>query len=381
MLATFDPTAPSFGAERAEIYRQLRDEQPVFYDQDHETWFLSRFADVFAAATDPATFSSVTSDASAFLPILNHLDDPRHGELRRLVSRAFTPARVKALEQGIRQLIDGYLDRYLAAGGGDLISGFSGPFAATVIGRLIGIPEDRLEDFRSLTDQLLVLGQRGDMDETIAVAAQIYAGFNDLLETRRQNPEDDLMSALVGVQRDGDLSDTELLGFCFLLVAGGNDTTANAIANGWLLLLEHPEAMAELANRRELLPAAVEEIVRLRPPAETHARNTTRDVELHGTVIPIGARVQFLWGAANLDEREFDRPDVLDIHRRVDRHLSFGRGAHFCLGASLARLETQLALNGLLDRGRQLELAEPATRLPSPWAFGFERVVLRPLSG
>jgi hypothetical protein len=189
------------------------------------------------------------------------------------------------------------------------------------------------------------------------------------------------MSALVGVQRDGDLSDTELLGFCFLLVAGGNDTTANAIANGWLLLLEHPEAMAELANSRELLPAAVEEIVRLRPPAETHARNTTRDVELHGTLIPMGARVQFLWGAANLDEREFDRPDEFDIRRRVDRHLSFGRGSHFCLGAALARLETLLALNGLLDRCRHLGLAEPATRLPSPWAFGFERVVLRPLSG
>jgi cytochrome P450 len=378
MLATFDPTAPAFGVEREAIYCQLRDEQPVFYDQEHDTWFLSRFADVFAAATDAATFSSVTSDAEALLPILNHLDDPRHGELRRLVSRAFTPARVTSLGQSIRDLVDEYLDSYLASGAGDLISRFSGPFAATVIGRLIGIPKDRLEEFRHLTDQLLVLGQRAAMDETIAVAAQIYAGFNDLLEARRQKSEDDLMSALVAVQRDGDLSDTELLGFCFLLVAGGNDTTANAITNGWLLLLEHPEAMTELADRRELLPAAVEEILRLRPPAETHARNTTRDVELHGTVIPSGARVQFLWGAANLDEREFDHPGDFDIHRHIDRHLSFGRGSHFCLGASLARLETRLALDGMLDRCRHLELAEPVTRLPSPWAFGFERVTLQP---
>jgi cytochrome P450 len=242
---------------------------------------------------------------------------------------------------------------------------------------LIGIPEDRLAEFRHLTDQLLVLGSRGAMDETVTVAAQIYMGFNDLLEARRKKAEDDLMSALVAVQRDGDLSDTELLGFCFLLVAGGNDTTANAINNGWLLLLDHPAALAELAEDRELISGAVEEIVRLRPPAETHARNTTRDVELHGTVIPKGARVQFLWGAANLDDREFDNPEVFDIHRRIDRHLSFGRGAHFCLGASLARLETSLALSGMLDRCRHLELAEPVNRLPSPWAFGFERVMLR----
>jgi cytochrome P450 family 130 len=377
MLATFDPTAPAFGAEREAIYRQLRDNQPVFYDAQHETWFLSRFEDVFAAATDPAVFSSVTSDAEALLPILNHLDDPRHGELRRLISRAFTPARVSALEQSIREVADGLLDKYLSAGGGDLVSSFSGPFASTVIGRLIGIPADRLEEFRHLTDQLLVLGSRGAMDETMAVAAQIYLGFNDLLEARRQRAEDDLMSALVAVQRDGDLTDTELLGFCFLLVAGGNDTTANAITNGWLLLLDHPEAMAELAEHRELIPGAVEEIVRLRPPAETHARNTTCDVELHGTVIPKGSRVQFLWGAANLDEREFDNPEVFDIHRRIERHLSFGRGAHFCLGASLARLETKLAFNSLLSRCRRLELAEPVNRLPSPWAFGFERVMLR----
>ena len=266
MLKTFDPTAPAFGAERSEIFRQLRDHQPVFYDEKSETYFLSRFADVFAAATDPATFLSVTREADTLLPILNHLDDPRHGELRRLVSKAFTPERVKALEDNVGQLVADLLDKYLAAGAGDLMSGFSSPFASTVIGRLIGIPEDRLEMFRSLTDQLMTLGQRGEIDETMAVAAQIYGGFDELLNLRREQPEEDLMSALVAVQREGDLSDTELLGFCFLLVAGGNDTTANAIANGWCLLLDHPDSLAELADNRYLVPDAVEEIVRLRPP-------------------------------------------------------------------------------------------------------------------
>jgi cytochrome P450 len=378
MLKTFDPTAPTFGAERSAIFRQLRDRQPVFYDEPTETYFLSRFDDVFAAATDPATFSSVTSDASSLLPILNHLDDPRHGELRRLVSKAFTPARVKALEESIRQLAVDLLDKYLAGGGGDLISRFSGPFASAVIGRLIGIPEDRLEAFRHLTDQLLILGQRGEEEATMAVAAQIYAGFDELLNLRREKSEDDLMSALIAVQREGDLSDTELLGFCFLLVAGGNDTTANAIANGWCLLLEHPESMQALAKDRDLISQAVEEIVRLRPPAETHARCVMRDLELHGTVIRRNARVQVLWGAANLDEREFDEPEVFDIRRRIDRHLAFGRGSHFCLGASLARLETRIALNGLLDKCAHLELVEPPVRHPSPWAYSFEKVMLRP---
>ncbi|HET6735569.1 MAG TPA: cytochrome P450, partial [Mycobacterium sp.] len=369
MLKTFAPTVLTFDAERSAIFRQLRDYQPVFYDEPTETYFLSRFDDVFAAATDPATFSSVTSDASSLLPILNHLDDPRHGELRRLVSKAFTPARVNALEEKIRQLAVDLLDKYLAGGGGDLISGFSGPFASTVIGRLIGIPEDRLESFRHLTDQLLILGQRGEEEATMAVAAQIYAGFDELLNLRREKSEDDLMSALTAVQRDGDLSDTELLGFCFLLVAGGNDTTANAIANGWCLLLEHPESMQELAEDRDLIPQTVEEILRLRPPAETHARCMMRDLELHGIVIPKNARVQVLWGAANLDDREFAQPEVFDIRRRIDRHLAFGRGSHFCLGASLARVETRIALNGLLDKCAHLELVEPPVRHPSPWAY------------
>jgi len=380
VLKTYDPTDTRFGAERSEIFRQLRDHQPVFYDEASETYFLSRFDDVFAAATDPATFSSVTSDASSLLPILNHLDDPRHGELRRLVSRAFTPARVKALEDSIRQLVKELLTKYLAAGAGDLISGFSGPFASTVIGRLIGIPEDRLETFRHLTDRLIVLGQRGEAGETMAVAAQIYAGFDELLNLRRELPESDLMSALIAVQREADLSDAELLGFCFLLVAGGNDTTTNAIANGWCLLLEHPESMAELVNDRALLPQAIEEIVRLRPPAETHARCMMRDLELHGTVIPKGARVQVLWGSANLDEREFDQPETFDIRRRIDRHLAFGRGTHFCLGAPLARLETRLALDGLLDRCSHLQLMEEPVRHPSPWAYSFKQVMLRPPS-
>jgi len=372
MIVTFDPADVNFATERSSIYRWLRDDRPAFYDAERQTWLLSRFADVYAAATDPATFSSVTEEAAVMLPMLNQLDAPRHTKLRRMVSRAFTPAGIAMLEDSIRVLARDLLDRLLGCGGGDLIAGFAGPYTSTVIGRMIGIPEARLDDFRNLTDQLLVMD--GD---TMATAAQIYGAFEQLLCERRAEPRDDLMTALLEVQRDGEISDLEMLGFCFLLVAGGNDTTANLIANGWVLLLEHPDAMAMLASDHGLLPGAIEEMLRLNPPAETHVRNTTCQVSLHGVDIPEQARVQLLWGSANLDEREFERAEEFDVLRRNDRHLSFGHGSHFCLGSSLARLEARVAFEALLDGARGLTLVEPPVRLRSTWAYGYERVELR----
>ena len=378
MVVTFDPTDAGFAVDRGEIYRWLRDKRPVFYDEARDTWVLSRFDDVYAAAIDHVTFSSATEEANTLLPMLNLVDPPRHTELRRLVSRAFTPARVAGLETTSRDLAHDLLSRYATDGGGDLMSGFSAPYAATVVGRIIGIPEDRLEVFRERTDQLLVLGQRGEMEPMFQVAADIYGLFEQLLEERRSSPGDDLVSALLDVQRDGGLSDAELLGFCFLLVAGGNDTTSNLIGNGWVLLLSNPETLDAVVADRALVPPAIEEMLRVAPPAETHVRTTTKAVELHGTRIPEGARVQLVWGAANLDEREFDDPERFDIRRNAERHLAFGHGAHFCLGAALARLEARLAFGALLDRCRDFELAAPPVRLPSPWAFGYERVELRP---
>jgi cytochrome P450 len=371
----FDPTVATFGQDRAAIYRRLRDESPVLFDAARETYVLSRFADVYAAVSDAGTYSSVAAEADVLLPMLNYLDAPRHRQLRRLVSRAFTPSRIRAQEMYIRGVVRQLLDDYLATGAGDLIAGFAGPLAATVVGRLIGIPEGQLLSFRHLTDQLLLAGQLGGTEPLQSVAAEIYALFAGLLDERRTAPTDDLMSALLAVQRDGGLTDEEVLGFCFLLVGGGNDTTTNLIANGWHLLLQNMSAMEEVAADRELLPGAIEEMLRLRPPAESHARTTTRDVELHGVTIPRGARVQLLWGAANLDEREFIHPDVFDI-RRTPRHLSFGHAAHFCLGAALARLESRLAFDALLQRCQHLQLVAPPERVPSPWAFAFDGLML-----
>jgi cytochrome P450 family 130 len=377
MASIFDPTLASFAIDRESVYRKLRDEFPVYHDIERDTWVLSRFEDVRQAATDAETFSSGASEAAVLLPMLNYLDAPRHSQLRRLVSRAFTPSRVADMEGLVQRTVDRLLDRYIDLGGGDLIANYSGPLAANVVGGMIGIPDNEIDDFRELTDRLLLVGQQGDTADLAEVASSIYGMFQTLLSVRRREAEDDLMSALVGVQSDGAISDDEVLGFCFLLVGGGNDTTSNLIANGWLLFLEHPDQRDLVDGDRSKLPNAIEEMLRLRPPAESHARTTTRPVDLHGTTIPEGSRVQLLWGAANLDEREFSRPDEFNITRSA-RHLTFGLGPHFCMGASLGRLEARIALEGLLDRAPKLVLSEPPKRLRSPWAYAFEAVNLIP---
>jgi len=376
MALVFEPTSSTFAGERVEVYRRLRDEYPVFHHREHDCWVLSRFGDVYAAAADPATFSSVAAESDVLLPMLNYLDAPRHAELRRLVTRALTPTHIASLESSIVALSDSLLDDYLGAGGGDIIAMFAAPLVSTVVGRMIGIPEEQISDFRALTDRLMLLGQQGAARDLQEVAAEIYSAFSRVLVQRQDSPSNDLISALVKVRGEGDLSDEELLGFCFLLVGGGNDTTANLIANGWVLLMSNPKAMGALTSDRTLLPGAIEEMLRLNPPAENHARTATRDITLHDMTIPKGSRVQLLWGAANLDQREFPDPDRFDILRRPNRQLAFGHGPHFCLGAPLARLEARIAFNSLLNRCSELELREEPARLRSPWAYGYERVDL-----
>ena len=374
---TYEPTSELFAEQRAETYRRLRDEQPVFYDELADRWLLTRFADVFAAVSDSATFSSAAVEGEMLLPMLNFMDAPKHTTMRKLVSRAFTPRRVADMEPAIRSLVADYLGKFLAAGGGDLITDFAGPMVSTVVGRMIGIPDDDIEGFRHLTDQLLLVGQDGQTEKLMTIAAQIYGSFAEVLRLREREPGNDLISALIEIKREGDLTDEELLGFCFLLVSGGNDTTTNLIANGWVMLADNPGSLAELHRDRSLVPGAIEEMLRLAPPAENHARTTTCDVELHGQVIPAGARVQLLWGAANLDEREFPDPERFDIRRRPNRHLTFGHGAHFCLGANLARLEGRIAFEALLDKGLGLTLPTRPVRIPSPWACAYQRVTLQ----
>ena len=224
----------------------------------------------------------------------------------------------------------------------------------------------------------MTLNELGSSTTLAEVSENIYRLFGELLVRRRVEPANDLMTALIEAQVDERaLSEEELLGFCFLLVSGGNDTTTHLIGHLAVLLAQHPEQRQLLLEDRSLIPNAIEEALRIEPPAQQHVRVITRDVELYGQVMPAGSHVLLLWGAANHDEREFDDPDRFDITRRSERHLAFGLGPHFCLGASLARLEARVALEAMLDRFPRFELDEEPEHATCWVLRAFERLPIR----
>jgi len=371
----YDPTTPQFQLEMHEVYRVLRDDHPVYRDPDHRFFAVSRFADVWSAVHDWATFSSDhVVEADALMPQMIYMDPPRHTDLRALVSRAFTPKRIADLEPRIRELAAELVDALLAAGGGDLVHDFAAPLPSTIAGELIGVPPEHLESFRSWTEQFIAISGPEDF---AGAAANIYELFAELLADRRRAPRDDLMSALIAAEVDGErLSDEELLGFSFLLLIAGNDTTTSLIGNGAELLARHPDQRAELRDDPTLIPGAIEEMLRIEAPTQVLPRTAMRDTELHGVEIPEGSRVMLIWGAANLDDREFPEPERFDVHRKVTRHLAFGHGAHHCLGAALARLEGRVAFEELLRRAPDYEVAGTPTWYPSNWARAYEHLLV-----
>jgi cytochrome P450 len=367
----WDWARPDFQERLHEIYRGLRDRQPLAKSPSG-FWAVSRFEDVFAIASDPASYSSERTVISppGLVPTIQSLDPPRHDRLRALVSLAFTPSRVRAMEPRVREIARALLEPLLEAGRGDLLAQYARHIPSQVIGEMIGIPRERIPDFLHWTEAMVELPQGKTQSEAIRnPAASIYAEFAALLEQRRRTRQGDLMSALIDARIDGtELTQEELLGFCFVLVVAGNDTTTNLIANGAVLLAEHPEQRRLLAQDPSLLPDAIEEMLRYEAPAQALPRRLTRDAVLHGQTLREGEQLFLLWGSANRDEREFEDADRFDVRRRIKRHLGFGQGIHFCLGKSLARLEARVAFEELLAGAPAYELAGPAPWLPSMWA-------------
>lgn len=371
----YDPYTPELQHDPYAVYRRLRDDHPVYHNPDRGFWALSRFDDVWAAVHDTATFSSVVAEANALLPMMLFIDPPRHGELRALVSRAFTPKRISEMEPRVREITRSLLD---AAGDEriELLSQLAAPLPSTVIGDLIGVPVAQHAEFREWTESLIETSDDGG-DKLATAAANIYGCFSELLDARSRDPQDDLMSALVRAEVDGKRLDRdELLGFCFLLVVAGNDTTTNLILNGAHLLACHPDQQAAVAADPALLAGAIEEMLRYESPTQALPRTTTRPLTLHGTTIPARERVLLLWAAANHDEREFADPERFDVVRPIDRHLAFGHGVHHCLGAALARLEARVAFEELLHRHPAYSLAGEPERVTSHWARAFEALDL-----
>jgi cytochrome P450 len=374
----YDPTRPDFQANSHAIYRALRDRHPVYHNPATDIWALSRFADVRDAATDTKTFSSENTDITVgLLPQIQSMDAPRHDGLRGLVSRAFTGRRADAMEPRIRVIARRLIDGFAARGEADLLAELSRHLPSLVIGEMIGVPEDRREAFLEWTEAMVESGE-DRIAHTIQAATNIYAEFSKLLAERRIARRDDLMSALLDAELDGQqLSEEDLLGFCFTLIVAGNDTTTNLIANGLVLLAEHPEQRALLVREKAAIPNAIEEMLRFESPAQALPRRVMRDVTLHGTTIPKGAMVRLVWAAANRDEREFPDADVFDVARPAPRHLGFGVGTHFCLGARLARLEARVAFEELLGRLPDYELTGDPGWKTSIWARAHRQVPVR----
>ena len=368
---SWDWTRADYQHRLHEIYAELREHHPLARSPSG-FWAVSRFADVFAIASDTTSYSSERTLISppGLVPTIQSLDPPRHDRLRALVSLAFTPSRVRAMEPRVRAIARELLDAFAAAGRADLVAQYARHIPSRVIGEMIGIPDERIPDFLHWTEAMVELPSGKTQAEAIEnPAASIYAEFARLLDERRRARRDDLMSALIDAKLDCvELTQEELLGFCFVLVVAGNDTTTNLIANGAVLLAEHPEQRALLVKQPSAIANAIEEMLRYEAPAQALPRRLTRDSTLHGKTLREGEQLFLLWGSANRDEREFEQADRFDVRRRMKRHLGFGQGVHFCLGKSLARLEARVAFEELLARAPEYELAGPAPWLPSMWA-------------
>lgn len=388
----YNPYAFAVHEDPYETYRRLRDEAPVHRNDDLDFWVLSRFADVLAAFRDHETFSSAGGVAlesrhpldagdTGGTRMMIEMDPPDHTVFRRLVSRVFTGNRVAAMEDQVRSTVGGYLDAVAGTGRCDLVRDISGPFPMDVISAVLGIPpEDRLQ-LRIMADKLLVRedGSMSIPEEALDGMFGLLAYFSDDLE--RRTPDDGgLIADLIGLEVGGrSLTEQELLGFCVLFVIAGHETTTKLVANAVELLSRHPDQRDAIVADPSLVPGAVEEVLRFHNSTQYMHRTATRDVHLHGETIRAGDSVVLLIGAANHDPREFGpTAEDFDIFRRPDRHLAFGYGAHFCLGAALARLEARVGLEEIHRRIPDYEVDHDAkVRFHSSNVTGWTELPIR----
>jgi len=352
-------------------YRRARREAPVYAHPGLPVTSVFRYDDVQAILRDARTWSSAglrrmqpaTDDAVA-PPMMMLQDGAEHARLRSLVNQAFTPRIVARLESRIRAIANELLDAALEESKVDLVAALATPLPVRVIAELIGVPTEDGALFKAWSDALAASVGSGFLGAStadqqqaqLAIGRELHAYLEPLAERRRSEPRDDLLSGLVASELEGSrLSFPELLQMIVLLLVAGNETTTTLIGNAILDLLERRELLARARKERALLPAFVEEVLRFSSPIQMDARAASTAVELHGHRFAPGDVVLAWLGAANRDEGHFDRPEEFSAERRDNRHLAFGFGAHFCLGSNLARLETRVALDVLLERTRELE--------------------------
>jgi hypothetical protein len=386
----FDPFDYEFHEDPYPTYRALREEAPIYWNEEIGFWAFSHHADVLAGFKDWQHFTNtggislevgqLSADSTAVLSILA-MDPPRHDRIRALVSKGFTPRRVADLEPSIRALAVRHLERVREAGRMDFVADFAGKLPMDVVSEMLGVPESDRDELRGWSDTVLHReeGVRGVPPEGVAASGKLLRYFVDVVAERRRRPGEDLASALCTAEIDGEkLSDKDIIAFLYLLIIAGNETTTKLLANAVYWLQRHPAVRKEVGESHALVPQWVEETLRFDNSTQLMARSVSEDFSYRGHAMKRGQKVLLLIGSANRDEQVFPSPDFFDIHRDTSQHLSFGRGTHFCLGAALARLEAKVSLEEVLRRIPDYEIDETRlVRVHSTNVRGFASVPMR----
>jgi cytochrome P450 len=374
----FDPFDLGIRARPYAVYRRLRDEAPLFYNATHDFFVVARFEDVERLLTDRDSFISskggvldVLKSGIEMPPGMFIFEDPPlHTKHRALVSRIFTPKSMSAIESQVRAFCASTLDRLVGRDGFDFVRDIGAEVPMRVIGMLVGIPES---DQAALRDQLEQSMQgtydESRIDDPLEGLNKSFEAFGEYVDWRAEHPSDDLMTLMLTIEFEDDtgtirrLTRDEILTYVILIASAGNDTTNRLI--GWIgkVLSDHPESCRQLVEDSSLIPNAIEEILRFEPPPYHIARYVARDAEFHGKTVPAGSALVGLPGAANRDDRRFADPDTFDVRRKMGHILTFGYGAHHCLGAALARLEGRVVLEEILKRFPTWRVDEDRARL------------------
>lgn len=390
----YDPYDFEIDTDPYPIWKRMRDEQPLYYNERYDFYALSRFEDVERCSLDWRTYHSgrgtvleiIRSGVEMPPGTILFEDPPSHDLHRGLLSRVFTPRKMGAIEPQVREFCARCLDPLVGAGGFDFVADIGAPLPMRTIGMLLGIPESDQQAIRDHIDEGLRLDQEEmpDFAGKFGDGQATHSAFEEYIEWRATHPSDDLMTELLQAEfEDADgtvrrLSRQEVLGYVGLLAAAGNETATRLIGWSGKVLAEHPDQRGELAADLTLVPQAIEELLRYESPSPVQARYVAADVEHHGRNVPEGSVILLLTGSANRDDRKFPDGDSFDIHRTIDHHLAFGYGIHFCLGAALARLEGRVALDEVLKRFPTWEVDwDNAVQARTSTVRGWEKMPVR----
>ena len=365
----YNPLSDEVAKDPYAVYRRLRDKDPIHRMRLIDAWVLTRYEHADAMLCDHKRFSAEDRRFhDVGLTTMLDIDPPDHTRLRSLVSRAFTPRSVSRWHERVQEIADRLLDAVAGHDRFDPIAALGYPLPVTAIAEMLGVPAEDMDRFEGWSNDIALIVEPiltpVQVEAVGCATEELFAYFETVVETRQREPKDDLVSALLAAEEEGDkLSREELLSAMLLILVAGNETTRNLIGNGMLALLRHPDQLQRLRDAPDLLEPAVDELLRYDSPVRIDGRVVREDLEIGGKRLRAGQKVIALLGAANRDPAAFENPEALDIGRENKSHLSFGRGIHYCLGASLALLEARIAFRGLLDRFPSIRLAaEPRYR-------------------